>query len=171
MKRFLLSLLFALSTLLILAQNKHQGAVVVVDGVLFSYNSNSGFTLVKYPDNKTDASYTIPSSLIYTNQYTGFEYQMDVTTIASGAFSNPHLRQITLPSTINNIYEHAFINCSSLTEFIYAHASAAAPALVTDNSPKEVARYNLQGQQIQPSAKGIQIIVYSDYHTETVINE
>ncbi len=171
MKRFLLSLLFIILTFNILAQNKHQGAVVIVDGVLFSYNSNTGFTLVKYPDNKTDASYTIPSSLTYTNQYTGFEYQMDVTTIASGAFSNPHLRQITLPSTINNIYEHAFINCTALTEFVYTRASASAPSLVTDNSPKEVVRYNLQGQQITPAEKGIQIIVYSDYHTETLINE
>ena len=35
----------------------------------------------------------------------------------------------------------------------------------------EVARYNLQGLPVSPSEKGVQIVVYSNYTTRTVINE
>lgn len=41
----------------------------------------------------------------------------------------------------------------------------------TDTAVTPVARYNLQGQLISPDTKGIQIIVYSDYSTQTIINE
>ena len=37
--------------------------------------------------------------------------------------------------------------------------------------PHEVARYNLQGLPVKPTEKGIQIIVYSNYTTKTVIVE
>ncbi len=36
---------------------------------------------------------------------------------------------------------------------------------------KEVARYNLQGMPVQPHEKGVQIVVYSNYTTRTVIVE
>lgn len=35
----------------------------------------------------------------------------------------------------------------------------------------EVARYNLSGRPCTPSDKGVQIIVYSDYTTRTVIED
>ena len=42
----------------------------------------------------------------------------------------------------------------------------------TDNSDvHEVARYNLQGMPVKEGEKGIQIVVYSNYTTKTVINE
>lgn len=40
-----------------------------------------------------------------------------------------------------------------------------------DEEIHEVARYNLQGMAIPPTEKGIQIIVYSNYTTKTVIVE
>ena len=40
-----------------------------------------------------------------------------------------------------------------------------------DGDVKEVARYNLQGMPVQPHEKGIQIVVYSNYTTRTVIVE
>mgnify|MGYP003307038838 CR=1 FL=1 len=36
---------------------------------------------------------------------------------------------------------------------------------------REIARYNLQGIPVTPSDKGIQIIVYSNYTTKTVVVE
>lgn len=40
-----------------------------------------------------------------------------------------------------------------------------------DGEVYEVARYNLQGMQVNENTKGIQIIVYSNYTTKTVIVE
>ena len=40
-----------------------------------------------------------------------------------------------------------------------------------DSEVKEVARYNLQGRPVNKNEKGIQIIVYSNYTTKTVIIE
>lgn len=40
-----------------------------------------------------------------------------------------------------------------------------------DSEAYEVARYNLQGMQVNENTKGIQIIVYSNYTTKTVIVE
>lgn len=40
-----------------------------------------------------------------------------------------------------------------------------------DGDVKEVARYNLQGMPVQPHEKGVQIVVYSNYTTRTVIVE
>ena len=40
-----------------------------------------------------------------------------------------------------------------------------------DSKVHEVARYNLQGMPVDKEEKGIQIVVYSNYTTKTVINE
>ena len=40
-----------------------------------------------------------------------------------------------------------------------------------DSDVYEIARYNLQGMQINKKEKGLQIIVYSNYTTKTIINE
>ena len=42
---------------------------------------------------------------------------------------------------------------------------------VDDEEATEVARYNLQGMPVQANEKGIQIIVYSNYTTKTIIVE
>ena len=49
----------------------------------------------------------------------------------------------------------------------------AIPHIVADSGDvaTEVARYNLQGQPVSPDEKGIQIVVYSNYTTRTVIVE
>ena len=71
---------------------------VVVDGVTFSKNMQ---ILVKYPEDKTDESYTIPNS---------------VTIIESGAFSNNrHLKNVVIPNSVTSIGDDAFYGCTSLT--------------------------------------------------------
>lgn len=56
-----------------------------------------------------------------------------------------------------------------------AHAAAAVPRVQMDDEydgeVKEVARYNLQGIPVKESEKGVQIVVYSNYTTKTVIVE
>ncbi len=44
-------------------------------------------------------------------------------------------------------------------------------ASATNEEIKEVARYNLQGIPVNENTKGIQIIVYSNYTTKTVVVE
>ena len=45
------------------------------------------------------------------------------------------------------------------------------PGVDADEEVREVARYNLQGIPVRKSEKGVQIIVYSNYTTKTVIVE
>ena len=42
---------------------------------------------------------------------------------------------------------------------------------VDDEEITEVARYNLQGIPVSESERGVQIIVYSNYTTKTIIVE
>ena len=49
---------------------------------------------------------------------------------------------------------------------------AISPAKAKDDSKvHEVARYNLQGQPVSKDEKGVQIVVYSNYTTKTVIED
>jgi hypothetical protein len=69
-----------------------------INGILFS---KDGKTLVRYPEGKTSASYTIPDS---------------VTAIGAGAFSEcGSLTGITIPAGVTAIGDWAFRYCSSLT--------------------------------------------------------
>ena len=49
--------------------------------------------------------------------------------------------------------------------------SNAVQRVATDEAVTEVARYNLQGIPISAKEKGIQIVVYSNYTTRTIIVE
>ena len=40
-----------------------------------------------------------------------------------------------------------------------------------DGDPHEVARYNLQGLPVKKHQKGVQIVVFSNYTTKTIIVE
>ncbi len=50
-------------------------------------------------------------------------------------------------------------------------SSARAISADDDTEVHEVARYNLQGMPIGKNEKGIQIVVYSNYTTKTIIKE
>lgn len=63
-----------------------------------------------------------------------------------------------------------------LSQFILSKTdsnSESTPITRTKSSDevREIARYNLQGLPVKPSDKGIQIIVYSNFTTKTVIVE
>ena len=46
-----------------------------------------------------------------------------------------------------------------------------AATRASEEGVTEIARYNLLGQKINEAEAGVQIIVYSDYSTKTIINE
>ena len=58
--------------------------------------------------------------------------------------------------------------------YLLAKKSSSNPSnvrqvIIDDEDVTEVARYNLQGMPIYANEKGIQIIVYSNYTTKTII--
>ena len=76
-------------------------------------------------------------------------------------------------------YQVEQMSCSAECEVIVLSRIALYPP-DTDNVPRitddtteavEVARYNLQGLPVNPDEKGLQIVVYSNYTTRTVIVE
>jgi hypothetical protein len=83
--------------------------LTVVDGVLFCQNGLMK-ELVYYPVNKTDTSYVVPEG---------------VQTLRGYAFANnAYLTEVTLPSTIMNIGNNLFANCSNLRTINYCDTQA-----------------------------------------------
>ena len=136
------------------------------DGVLFAtfddrYTSGSPRceTLVKFPQSKQQTAYTVPDG---------------VYCIARGAFQgNQYLEEIRIPSTVYYIGDDAFRDCANLKKIVTYETTTSAKAAETmpkEGERREVARYDLQGLPVKADAKGIQIVVYDDYTTETVLN-
>lgn len=67
--------------------------------------------------------------------------------------------------------------CISLQGIYYEGNDVSAVRGITANAKEhngeveEVARYNLSGHPCKPYDKGVQIVVYSDYTTKTIIIE
>ena len=92
-----------------------------------------------------------------------------------GAFEGAaYLREIYLPETVSFIGEDAFAGCTSLQGIYFGESSPSAVRGIegsSNDTSEEVARYNLSGRPCSPSDKGVQIIVYSDFTTRTVISD
>jgi len=136
-----------------------------IDGVLYAvgYEGTKDWILVRYPAGSRNTTYTV---------------HPNCRRIARGAFEGAaYLREIYLPSTVSLIGEDAFKGCTSLQGIYFGESeSTAVKAVKTDSSSpspeaREVARYDLSGRPCKPSDKGVQIIVYSDFTTKTVIIE
>ena len=131
-----------------------------IDGVLYAvgYEGTKDWILVRYPAGSRNTTYTVHENC---------------RRIARGAFEGAaYLREIYLPETVSFIGEDAFAGCTSLQGIYYGNntPSAVRAAETTVNSDaEEVARYNLSGHPCSPNDKGVQIIVYSDYTTRTII--
>lgn len=142
-----------------------EGKYKTIDGVLYAvgYEGTRDWILVRYPAGSRNVSYTV---------------HPNCRRIARGAFEGAaYLREIYLPSTVSLIGEDAFKGCTSLQGIYFGESeSTAVKAVKTDSSSpspeaREVARYDLSGRPCKPSDKGVQIIVYSDFTTKTVIIE
>lgn len=93
-----------------------------VDGVL--YNKNQTIILC-YPIGNTEASFTIPGTVIeignyafYRSNLTEVELPSTLEVIGEYAFYNCKLNSLTLPSTVKTIKKASFYNCIDLTSVI-----------------------------------------------------
>ena len=131
-----------------------------IDGVLYAvgYEGTKDWILVHYPAGSKNTTYTV---------------HPNCRRIARGAFEGAaYLREIYLPETVSFIGEDAFAGCTSLQGIYFGEENPAAVRSIeadSDSNATEVARYNLAGRPCSPNDKGVQIIVYSDYSTQTVI--
>jgi hypothetical protein len=131
-----------------------------IDGVLYAvgYEGTKDWILVRYPAGSRNTAYTV---------------HPNCRRIARGAFEGAaYLREIYLPETVSFIGEDAFAGCTSLQGIYFGEENPAAVRSIeadSDSNATEVARYNLAGRPCSPNDKGVQIIVYSDYSTQTVI--
>ncbi len=133
-----------------------------IDGVLYAvgYEGTKDWILVRYPAGSRNITYTV---------------HPNCRRIARGAFEGAaYLREIYLPETISFIGEDAFAGCTSLQGIYYGENTPSAVRSVdgdNDIDADEVARYDLSGRPCGPNDKGIQIIVYSDFTTKTIIEQ
>ena len=134
-----------------------------IDGVLYAvgYEGTKDWILVRYPAGSRNASYTIHS---YCRR------------IARGAFQGAaYLKEIYIPSTVSYIGDDAFAGCTSLQGIYFGEEGSPTGVRSAEtrhaDDAEEVARYNLAGRPCSPSDKGVQIIVYSDFTTRTVVED
>jgi len=135
-----------------------------IDGVLYAvgYEGTKDWILVRYPAGSRNTAYTV---------------HPNCRRIARGAFEGAaYLREIYLPETVSFIGEDAFAGCTSLQGIYYGESTPSAVRGIEANGSgnddaEEVARYNLSGRPCSPNEKGVQIIVYSDFSTRTVISD
>jgi hypothetical protein len=134
-----------------------------IDGVLYAvgYEGTKDWILVRYPAGSRQTVYNV---------------HPNCRRIARGAFQGAaYLQELYLPETVSFIGENAFEGCTSLQGIYYGESAPAAVRSVesytNDHDAVEVARYNLSGRPCTPSDKGVQIIVYSDFTTKTIISD
>lgn len=134
-----------------------------IDGVLYAvgYEGTKDWILVRYPAGSRSTTYTV---------------HPNCRRIARGAFEGAaYLQEIFLPETVSFIGEDAFAGCTSLQGIYYGESIPSAVRAVEKNVSNgdvdEVARYNLSGRPCRPNEKGVQIIVYSDFTTKTIISD
>ena len=133
-----------------------------IDGVLYAvgYEATKDWILVRYPAGSRATAYTV---------------HPNCRRIARGAFEGAaYLREIYLPETVSFIGEDTFAGCTSLQGIYFDESSpSAVRGIEVDGThtgeAEEVARYNLSGHPCSPNDKGVQIIVYSDFTTRTII--
>ena len=135
-----------------------------IDGVLYAvgYEGTKDWILVRYPAGSRNTVYHV---------------HPNCRRIAKGAFEGAsYLQEIYLPETVSFIGEDAFAGCTSLQGIYFDDSSPTVVNTINttrtrSEEAEEVARYSLSGRPCSANEKGVQIIVYSDFTTKTVIVE
>ena len=132
-----------------------------IDGVLYAvgYEGTKDWILVRYPAGCHNPSFTVHENC---------------RRIARGAFQGAaYLKEIYIPATVSYIGDNAFEGCTSLQGIYYGeNSNSAAKGIEADNAADdatEMARYDISGRPCSPNDKGVQIVVFSDYTTKTII--
>ncbi len=113
---------------------------IAIDGVLYKKNSNSDYTLLAYPTEKADTTYTVHQNTTTIaadalSVYKGNTIDLgSVKEIGARAFRGSMLEALTLPSTVESIGAEAFYNSTAL-----------ATINATDNSIKFVGNNAFSG--------------------------
>ena len=153
MKKLLLSLLLLGMGLAVSAQKSYVTAV-------FYTSSNQGYLSGDVPEGVSSAHHmegtvdTWMGKVLNLLAEKGFVVeQMNTVAYSSGSTTQPK--------------QFVFLLSKA------ASTPTAGARIIADNCEEvtEVARYNLQGMSVSEGEKGIQIIVYSNYTTKTVIVE
>jgi len=169
MKKILLFILVVLLPNLMDAQICYTGKPVTIDGNLYMGDANGNpKVLLRYYSGASSTervSFTIPDGVteIAPNAIR-YDYRLD------GGDTYSHSLLLDIPSSVTKIYSNSITGNGKVDCAVY-ESRANVSAIAADSDAIEVARYNLQGIPISENEKGIQIIVYSDYTTKTVINE
>ena len=136
-----------------------------IDGVLYAvgYEGTKDWILVRYPAGSRNTIYHV---------------HPNCRRISRGAFEGAaYLQEIYLPETVSFIGEDAFAGCILLQGIYFGDSNTSAvreinaDSRTNDGDVEEVARYNLSGKLCTANDKGVQIVVYSDFTTKTIIVE
>lgn len=129
-----------------------------IDGVLFMTNGYNS-TLLRFPPNSSVSEYAIPES---------------VNRIASGAFRGcKNLKKLIFPSSWNTdrivryISTNAF-DGSSIESFEVSTTSGVSQR-ISSSARQSAKHYNVAGQQLNDSVKGVNIVKYSDGTTKKYV--
>ena len=106
----------------------------------------------------------------------GYEGTKDWILVRYPAGSRATAYNVYLPETVSFIGEDAFAGCTSLQGIYFDDSSPTVVNTINttrtrSEEAEEVARYSLSGRPCAANEKGIQIIVYADFTTKTVIIE
>ena len=117
---------------------------------------------------------------IYSSVYQEIYLTGDIPAGIKSHYDGYGANAMTVGVLLNLLSKEGFsieqMSCSAEGEVIVlsrpsSDADAVQHITVDDQDVHEVARYNLQGMPIDEHEKGIQIVVYSNYTTKTVIIE
>ena len=137
-----------------------------IDGVLYMIYDNVPVALVKYPAMNEREEYEVPATVyrICNNAFQGTRYLKTLKLHSTVSFGN----FITLV-----IGESAF-NDSSIENFVVIENDGSTVGM---NGPsptlpaQKVARYDVTGRSVSPSASGVQIITYDDHTAKKVVKK
>lgn len=101
--------------------NKNNKYFYSVGGVLFNKSKTK---LIKYPNNKTNTSYTIPKTVTTISDYAfsktkslkNVSFSSKVKIIGNNAFGSSGIKEIKIPNSVTTIGNSAFEGCYNLTK-------------------------------------------------------
>lgn len=162
MKKVLLSLLLvAASATTIVAQTK---SYVTVFCPLNSYSSMIKLSGDIPGDMKSDYSYMDFGNPRAVNNYYLIGQVLNM--LASHGFQVEKM-----DSWCNDQTDYTMYLCAKSADSGVVSSAKQQAQIGDADDIREIARYNLQGIPVSPADKGIQIIVYSNYTTKTVVVE
>ncbi|MCR4853075.1 MAG: hypothetical protein K5893_05750 [Prevotella sp.] len=159
MKKFLFLLLFAIPLM-----GYAQKSYVFIQAV--SSNSNGAFSTYLSGDLPADVDTYYSATIRYDGEFMTVGRLLNI--LSAEGFEVEQMTSALKSSTgeyhtISIIMSKAATNVSSKIQTIRGDGD--------NGDAYEVARYNLQGMPVKETEKGIQIIVFSNYTTKTVIVE